>query len=208
MVLFNLVYVLHKHFVEYYNMTAWIWRETVVVAPDGGVRKISAPTKRVQALIGMTFKRRVSQPRSLAEFWRDHFNLRPSGIVAACVCVRVSVNQEFVRAITRQPFKLGSLNLDQRCKRPWLRALLFCGMIDCDLQGQIELQSKNLPHFELVLAITHHQLTLQFQNLEPKFILALFRSLPILGLIESDLQFNFYFKPRPNWDFMYIIGIL
>ena len=64
-------------------------------------------------------------------------------------------------------------------------------MIDCDLQGQIELQSQNLPHFELVHAITHHQLKLQFPNLEQKCILALFRSLPILGLIEIDLQFNF-----------------
>ena len=109
----------------------------------------------------------------------------------ACVCVCVSVNHEFVRAITHQQFKLGSPNLDQRCKRPWLRALLFCGMIDRDLQGQIELQCKNLPHFELVHAITHHQLKLQFPNLEQKCILALFRSLPILGLIEIDLQFNF-----------------
>ena len=64
-------------------------------------------------------------------------------------------------------------------------------MIDRDLQGQIELQSQNLPHFELVHATTHHQLKLQFPNSEQKFILALFRSLPILGLIEIDLQFKF-----------------
>ena len=99
------------------------------------------------------------------QFW-------PSAIVVACmcvcmcVCVRVSVNHEFFRTLTHQPFKLGSSNLDQRCKRSWLRALLFCGMIDCDLQGQIELQSQNLPHFELVHAITHLQLKLQFPNLE------------------------------------------
>ena len=64
-------------------------------------------------------------------------------------------------------------------------------MIDRDLQGQIELQSQNLPNFELVHAITRHQLKLQFLNLEQKCILALSRSLPILGLIEIDLQFNF-----------------
>ena len=63
-------------------------------------------------------------------------------------------------------------------------------MIDSDLQGQIEIQSQNSPHFELVHAITHHQL-LQFSNLEQKCILALFRSLPNLGSIEIDLQFNF-----------------
>ena len=57
-------------------------------------------------------------------------------------------------------------------------------MIDCDLQGQIELQRQNLLHFELVHAITHLQLKLQFPNLEQKCILALFRILLILGLIE------------------------
>ena len=64
-------------------------------------------------------------------------------------------------------------------------------MIDRDTQDQIELQSQNLPHFELVHAITHRQFKLLFPNLEQKCILALFRSIPILGLIEIDLQFNF-----------------
>ena len=59
--------------------------------------------------------------------------------VYVCVCVCVSVNHKLVRAIIHQPFKLGSLNLDQRCKRSWLRALLFSGAIDLDLQGQIKL---------------------------------------------------------------------
>ena len=88
--------------------------------------------------------------------------------VCVCVRVRVSVNHEFVRAITHQPFKLGSPKLDQICKRPWLRAPLFCGMIDHDLRGQIELQSQNFSQFELVHAITHHQFKLQFPNLEQK----------------------------------------
>ena len=116
----------------------------------------------------------------------------PTGIVVACVCVyvcvRVFVTHELVRAIIYQPFKLGLPNLDQRYKRPWLRALLFCGTIDHDLQGQLKLQSQNLPNFELVRAITHHQLKLQFPNLEQKCILALFKSLPILGF---ELHFNF-----------------
>ena len=64
-------------------------------------------------------------------------------------------------------------------------------MIDRDLQGQIELQSQILPHFELVHAIAHHQLKLQFPNLEQKYMLALCRSLPILSFIEIDLQINF-----------------
>ena len=70
------------------------------------------------------------------QFW-------PSGIVIACVCVCVGVcvslcvNHLLVRTITQDPFNLGSPNLDQRCKRPWLRSLLFWGAIDIDLQGQI-----------------------------------------------------------------------
>ena len=53
------------------------------------------------------------------------------------VCVCLSVNHELVRTITSQPFKLGSPNFTQICKRPWLRSLLFLGVIDLDLQGQI-----------------------------------------------------------------------
>ena len=134
---------------------------------------------------------RTPQPEIYSGEWERIMIFGYCRCLRVCVCVRVSVNHEFVRAITHQPFKLGSLNLDHRCKRPWLRALLFCGMIDRDLQGQIKLQSQNLPHFEFVHAITHHQLKLQFPHLEQKCILALFRSLPILGLIEIDLQFNF-----------------
>ena len=63
------------------------------------------------------------------------------------------------------------------------RPVLACGF-------QIELQSQHLPHFEFVHAITHHQLKLQFPNVAQKCILALFRSLPILGLIEIDLKFS------------------
>ena len=106
-----------------------------------------------------------------------------------------------VHAITHHPFKLGSINLDQRCKRPLWRSILFCGMIDCDLQGQIDLQSQNLPHFELVHAITHHQFKLQFTNFEQNCILALFRSLPFLAWLKLIFNSFFNFKPRPNWAF-------
>ena len=65
------------------------------------------------------------------------------------------------------------------------------GTIALDLQDQIELKCKNLPHFELVHTITHHQLKKRFPNFDPKFILALLRSLLILGLIDLNLQFQF-----------------
>ena len=67
------------------------------------------------------------------QFW-------PLGLDDACVClcvrVCVCINHLLDRAITRDQFELGSRNLDQRCKRPWLRSLWFCGAIDLDLQGQ------------------------------------------------------------------------
>ena len=51
------------------------------------------------------------------------------GIVVVCICLYVSVrpcvNLELVRAITHHPLKLGSPNLDHRCKRPWLRSLFW-----------------------------------------------------------------------------------
>ena len=92
-----------------------------------------------------------------------------------CRCLRLSVRPcfspsitKFVCVITHHPFKLGSPNLDHRCKRPWLRSLLFLGVIDLDLQGQIQLQSQNLPHFELVRAITHHPFKLGPPNLDQR----------------------------------------
>ena len=108
-----------------------------------------------------------------------------------CVCVCLSVNHQLVRAVTHQQFKLESPNLDHRCKRPWLRSLLFFEMIDLELQGQIELKSQNLPHFELVRAISHHKLKSVFPNFGQKCILALLRSLLILGWIDLDVLFYF-----------------
>ena len=61
------------------------------------------------------------------------FGLR---VLSLPLSVRLSVTK-FVRAITHHPFKLGSPNLDQRCKTPWFRSLLFWGPINLDLQGQI-----------------------------------------------------------------------
>ena len=108
-----------------------------------------------------------------------------------CVCVCLSVNHQLVCAVTHQPFQLEPPNLDQRCKRPWLRSLLFFGKIDLEIQGQIELKCQNLPHFELVRAISHHQLKSVFPNFGQKCILTLLRSLLIWGWIDLDVLFYF-----------------
>ena len=66
------------------------------------------------------------------------FGLRVLSLpVSVCVCVCVCINHLLVRTITRHLFKLGSPNLVQRSKTPWLSSLLFWGAIDLDLQGQI-----------------------------------------------------------------------
>ena len=131
----------------------------------------------------------ISQFFTRGQFWL-------LGIVVACVRPSLSPSVHHQVCLRDNSLPVWARitkfrNLDQRCRRPWLRSLLFCGTIDHDLQGQIALQSQNLPHFELVHVITHQQLKLQFPNLERKYILALFRSTPILGLIEIGLQFNF-----------------
>ena len=131
---------------------------------------------------------------NLGQIWRflpeASFGLRvlsSPASVGLCVCI----NHELVRTITHRLFKLGSPNLDQRCKTPWFGFLLFLGMIDLDLQGQIELESQILPHFELVHTITHQPFKLESPHLDGKCILALSRSLLILDLIGFDLHFHF-----------------
>ena len=66
------------------------------------------------------------------------FGLRVLSLPASvCVYVCVCGNHLLVRTITCHPFKLESPNLDQKSKTPWLRSLLFWGLIDLELQGQI-----------------------------------------------------------------------
>ena len=127
--------------------------------------------------------------------WK-HFLLSPAS-VCVCVYVCVSVNHQFLRTITCHPLKLQSPKLDQKCKTPRLRSLLFLGYIDLDLQGQIELKSKKFTPFlacEFVRAVSQYQMKWGFPNLDQKCILALLGSLLILGLIDLDLQFHFYLQ--------------
>ena len=133
--------------------------------------------------------------------YHNDFYPRPVLAFGYCRCLRLSVcpsvrvcgNHFLVRAITHHPFKLGSPNLDHRCKRPWLRSLSFWGVIDIDLQGQIKLQSQKLPHFELVGTITHHLFKLGSPNLGQRCKIPGLRFVLTLGLIGLDFQFHFQF---------------
>ena len=78
------------------------------------------------------------------------------------------INHMLVRALACDLFELGSPNWDQGCKNNLAKMPIICGKIDLDPGGQIELQSQNLPKFELVHVITHHQLKLEPSYLEKK----------------------------------------
>ena len=65
-----------------------------------------------------------------------------SGIAVACVCLSVCptvsprLNPDLVRALTCDPFKPWSPNLDQKCKTPCLGSLLFLRLIDFDFKAK------------------------------------------------------------------------
>ena len=101
--------------------------------------------------------------------------------------VKLNLKVEFY--LTVDLFKLESPNLDEKCILVWLRCLLFCGLIDLDLQGQIKHESPNLSNFELVHKITCHPLELELENLDQKCILIQLRSLLILDVINLQLFF-------------------
>ena len=116
----------------------------------------------VSLVPGPNYKIAISQSQFLPE---ASFGLRVLSLPASvCVCVRACASTPppppLVRAITHHPFKLGSPNLDHRCKRPWLRSLLFWGVIDLDLQ--------KLPNFELVGRITQSPVQARTTKFGPK----------------------------------------
>ena len=70
----------------------------------------------------------------------------------------------------------------------FVKVPIVLGVIDLDLQGQIEYQSQNLPHFELVRTITHYPFKLgSSPNLEQRDKIAWLRSLLFWVAIDLDL---------------------
>ena len=113
---------------------------------------------------------------------------------SVCVCVSLCVNHLLVRAITRDPFKLELPNLDQRCKRPWLRSLLFWGWLTLTFKVKFNLKVKIYPIFELVRAITLHPFGLGPPNLDQRCKIPWLRYLLFWGLIELDMSNLTYFQ--------------
>ena len=137
------------------------------------------------------------------------FYLRPVLAFGYCRCLRLSVclsvcvcgNHLLVRAITHHPFKLGSPNLDYRCKRPWLRSLLFLGS-DWPWSSRSNLTSKSkvTPFWA---CRQDHLFKLGSPNLGLRCKIPGLRFLWILGWIGLDLQVHFEF-----WNpFFYLFAL-
>ena len=109
--------------------------------------------------------------------------------VCPSVCQSLACPHDNLRLVQA---RITSLN--HRCKRPWLRSLLFWGVIDLYLQGQIYLQSQNLPSFELARAITHHPFKLGLLNLDQRCKIPCLSSLFFGRLIELDMSKLTYFQ--------------
>ena len=65
------------------------------------------------------------------------------GFLCLCVCLSVCVNHLLVHKITCDLFKLGSPNLDQTCKGPWLRSPLCWKAIDRPWPSRSNLRYKS-----------------------------------------------------------------
>ena len=133
--------LLHQHISalaslrEWSVVSAWlrIWAQPR--NPCQSHNSASASTWKCRISVWISGTKIIPSNQKISVFTRGQF--WPPGIVVACVCVCVCIIHLLVRTITRHLFKLGSPNLVQRSKTPWLRSLLFWGAIDLYLQGQI-----------------------------------------------------------------------
>ena len=97
-----------------------------------------------------------------------------------CVHECVRINPELVHVIICHPFTLESPNLDQKCKTPLLRSLLFWGVI-----VKLNLRSENLPHFELVQMIPKQKLLTILICNSHAIIDEIFRNAPAILIYNS-----------------------
>ena len=93
----------------------------------------------------------------------SHFYPRPVLAFGYCRCLRLSVcvsvrpsvcvcgKHLLVRAITQHPFKLGSPNLDNRCKIPWLISYCFGGWLTLTFKVKLNSKVKIYPILRLCM---------------------------------------------------------
>ena len=129
--------------------------------------------------------------------------------LSVCVSVFVCINHVLVRMITHHPFKLRSPNLDHRCKRPWLRSLLFRGAIDRDLQGQIELQKSKFTPFWACPCHNSPPIEVTISKFGTKMHLSTVQIHTNFGLDWNWSSIQFLISNPDQIElFMYIIGII
>ena len=104
--------------------------------------------------------------------------------------IGVCVNHEYVCAMTGDPFKLVSPNLDQRCKPHGYNPYRFGG--DWPWPRSNFTWKSILPHFELVCMISCQSFELESPNLDQKCILVQLRSLFIWGLVNPWATNSFF----------------
>ena len=80
-----------------------------------------------------------------------------------CLCVCPCVNHEIVCTITLDPFKLGSPNLDLRCKTPYLRSLL--STLTFKVKFNFKFKFDPILSLKFVFEITHHPFKLGSSNI-------------------------------------------
>ena len=100
----------------------------------------------------------ISICRHLIGYWNGSFRLfLPEAsfglrVLSLPASVRPSIRPsvtKFVRAISHHLFKLESPNLDHRCKRPWLRSLLFWGQLTVTFKVKFNLKVRIYPILSL-----------------------------------------------------------
>ena len=114
-----------------------------------------------------------------------------------CVCVSVCVCVSQSLACPRDnsgPVQARIAKFGLKVYNTLVKIPIVFGVIGHDLQGQIKLPSQNLPHFELVRAITHHPFGLGPLNLDQRCKIPWLRSLLFWGLIELDMSNLTYFQ--------------
>ena len=153
-------------------------------------------------------------------FLTYHFYPRPVLASWYCRCLRLSAYPcaspsvtKFVRAITHHPFKLGSPNLDHRCKTPCLISILFLGWFALTCKVKFNFKVKICPIKSLWVCPRYRSPTneVKISKCGPKCIFALLLSLLILGLIDLSLQFHFEFQTcylYQTWRFLFICVVL
>ena len=131
--------------------------------------------------------------------WSDPFYPRPVLAFGYCrclrVCVCVSVRQSWAcpcdnsSTVQARITKFGSEMLKTLIKIP----IVLWGDWRWSSGSNWTWKSKFTPFLacEFVRAISQYQIKWGFPNLDQKCILALLRSLLILGLVDLDLQFHF-----------------